>query len=196
MKRYIKLIIIAFFYIIVLPAGFMARIAYKLCNTTKLYGLFVEAFSIIPGFIGTFCRACFYKQTLRKSSLDLDIGFGSIFSKMESCVGKGVLITGHTTIGLADIEDYAVIANYVSILSGRYHHNFQDSGRKILDSQDTFLRITIGANSFIGDNSTVMADIGKNSIVGAGSVVVKPVPDNVVVVGNPARVVKERSPEK
>ena len=33
--------------------------------------------------------------------------------------------------------------------------------------------------------------IGKNSIVGAGSVVVKDVPPNVVVAGNPAKVVKE-----
>ncbi|SYZ73067.1 Acetyltransferase-like protein [Candidatus Zixiibacteriota bacterium] len=148
--------------------------------------------ALIPRFLGTYCRACFYKQTLNKSSPDLDIGFGSIFSNIETSVGRGVLITGYTTIGLAEIGDYAVIANHVSVLSGRYHHNFKDMEKRILDGQDTFIRIAIGDNSFIGDNSTVMADIGKNSIVGAGSVVVKPVPDNVVVVGNPARVVKKR----
>ncbi len=196
MKKLLKGFIIAIFYIIVLPAGLLSRLIYNLFHSAKFYDLFTEVMAVTPGFIGTYCRACFYKQTLDKSSLDLDIGFGSIFSKIETRVGRGVLITGHTTIGLADIGDYAVIANYVSILSGRYHHNFQDVGKKILNGQDTFLRISIGANSFVGDNSTVMADIGKNSIVGAGSVVVKPVPDNVVVVGNPARVVKERSPEK
>ena len=33
--------------------------------------------------------------------------------------------------------------------------------------------------------------IGKNSIVAAGAVVVKDVPDNVVVGGNPAKIIKE-----
>ena len=33
--------------------------------------------------------------------------------------------------------------------------------------------------------------IGKNSIVAAGAVVVKDVPDNVVVGGNPANIIKE-----
>lgn len=33
--------------------------------------------------------------------------------------------------------------------------------------------------------------IGDNVVVGAGSVVTKDVPDNVVVVGNPARILKK-----
>jgi len=33
--------------------------------------------------------------------------------------------------------------------------------------------------------------IGRNSIVGAGSVVSQDVPDNCVVLGNPARVIKK-----
>ena len=36
--------------------------------------------------------------------------------------------------------------------------------------------------------------IGKNSIVAAGAVVVKDVPDNVVVGGNPAKIIKELDP--
>ena len=38
--------------------------------------------------------------------------------------------------------------------------------------------------------------IGENSVVGAGAVVSKDVPPNVVVAGNPARVVKELDPEQ
>lgn len=43
----------------------------------------------------------------------------------------------------------------------------------------------------IGANATVLCGItiGKNSIVGAGSVVTKDVPDNSIVVGNPAKVI-------
>jgi len=44
----------------------------------------------------------------------------------------------------------------------------------------------------IGANATVLCGltIGENSIVGAGSVVTKDVPANVIVAGNPARIIK------
>ena len=50
----------------------------------------------------------------------------------------------------------------------------------------------IGDNVYIAANSTVIGkvNIGNNVIVGAGSVVVKDIPDNSVVVGNPARVIR------
>jgi len=38
--------------------------------------------------------------------------------------------------------------------------------------------------------------IGKNSIVAAGAIVVKDVPDNVVVGGNPAKIIKELDASK
>lgn len=50
-------------------------------------------------------------------------------------------------------------------------------------------RVTIGNFSSIGATATVLPDIkvGSNSIVGAGSVVTKNVPNNTVVIGNPAK---------
>lgn len=51
---------------------------------------------------------------------------------------------------------------------------------------------TIGENVSLGANVTIVGDIhiGNNVIVGAGSVVVKDVPDNCVVAGNPAKIIK------
>lgn len=53
-------------------------------------------------------------------------------------------------------------------------------------------RPTIGDNVSIYANAIIIGDvhIGNNVIIGAGAVVVKDVPDNAVVVGNPARIIK------
>jgi acetyltransferase-like isoleucine patch superfamily enzyme len=53
--------------------------------------------------------------------------------------------------------------------------------------------VRIGDNVWIGMNAVVLkgVTIGENSVVGAGAVVTRDVPANVVVAGNPAKVVKE-----
>lgn len=53
--------------------------------------------------------------------------------------------------------------------------------------------ITVGNNVWFGGNVVVLAGvtIGNGVVVGAGSVVTKNVPDNVVVVGNPAKILKK-----
>ena len=63
-------------------------------------------------------------------------------------------------------------------------------GNKI-DGRNDLIPI-IGDNVTVGSNVVVIGDIsiGNNVIIGAGSVVVKNVPDNSIVAGNPARVVK------
>jgi sugar O-acyltransferase (sialic acid O-acetyltransferase NeuD family) len=51
----------------------------------------------------------------------------------------------------------------------------------------------IGRHTFIGTNATVLPNvtIGENVIIGAGALVTKDVPNNVLVVGSPAKVTKE-----
>lgn len=52
--------------------------------------------------------------------------------------------------------------------------------------------ITIKDNVWIGGNACILGGvtIGNNAIIGAGSVVEHDVPDNAVVVGNPAKVIR------
>ena len=52
-------------------------------------------------------------------------------------------------------------------------------------------KVKIGNNVFVGANSTILkgVSIGNNVIIGANSLVNKEVPDNVVIAGNPARVI-------
>jgi len=49
----------------------------------------------------------------------------------------------------------------------------------------------IGDNVFLGANAVILPgiNVGNNSIIGAGAVVTKDVPENVVVAGNPARII-------
>lgn len=58
--------------------------------------------------------------------------------------------------------------------------------------------VTIGNNVWIGGSTTILpgVTIGDNVTIGAGSVVVKDVPSGVVVVGNPAKVIKRVKSKK
>lgn len=60
------------------------------------------------------------------------------------------------------------------------------------DSFDETKKPIIGDNVKICAGAIVIGDvhIGNNAIVGAGAIVVKDVPDNAVVVGNPAKIIK------
>ena len=51
----------------------------------------------------------------------------------------------------------------------------------------------IGKNCFIAPNSVILPGItiGDEVIVGAGSVVTKDIPNNVVVAGNPAKIIRK-----
>lgn len=53
--------------------------------------------------------------------------------------------------------------------------------------------IHIGENTWIGAGAVIVpgVHIGKNVVIGAGSVVTKDIPDNVVAVGNPCRILRE-----
>lgn len=58
--------------------------------------------------------------------------------------------------------------------------------------KETARPIVIGDDVWIGGGGIVLAGVtvGDRSVIGAGSVVTKDVPSDVVVVGNPARIVK------
>lgn len=53
--------------------------------------------------------------------------------------------------------------------------------------------INIGDGAWLGGKVTVVpgVSIGKHSVIGAGSVVIKDIPDDVVAVGNPCRVIRK-----
>lgn len=64
--------------------------------------------------------------------------------------------------------------------------------RSIVPDLEITKPISVGNNVYIGNNVLILpgVTIGNNVVVGAGAVVTKDVPDNVVVAGVPARVIK------
>lgn len=54
--------------------------------------------------------------------------------------------------------------------------------------------VNIGELSFIGIGATIIQGIkiGKNVTIGAGSVIIKDIPDRVIALGNPAKIIKNK----
>ena len=91
-------------------------------------------------------------------------------------------------------EPYLIkIGNNVQITSDvRFHtHGGVHVLRKRIATFDTFGKIVINDNCYIGAASHILGGvtIGENSLIAAGSVVTKSIPSNVVVGGNPARII-------
>jgi Acetyltransferase (isoleucine patch superfamily) len=63
---------------------------------------------------------------------------------------------------------------------------------------ETVAPITIGNDVWVGGGASILPGVtlGNNVVVGAGSVVTHSFPDNVIVVGNPAKVLRENKPKK
>lgn len=64
-----------------------------------------------------------------------------------------------------------------------------------LDTRNTTypFPVNIGENVWIGSNATILpgVNLGNNAVVAAGAVVTKDVPENTVVIGVPAKVIKK-----
>ncbi len=132
--------------------------------------------------VGNFC----YRYHIPLIPILMKLMIRVIYNSVVDCstrIGKKTFLA-YGGIGVV-IHKKAIIGSYVNIgqqvtIGGR-------SGKKILP--------IIGNHVFIGAGAKILGDvtIGNNVTIGANSVVIKDVPDNCVVAGVPARIIKKKS---
>ena len=130
----------------------------------------------------------------------------------RSYIGAHAYVTGSIELGSdTTINPFAVVRGRITLGAGvrigahasliAFNHGTAPD-RPIFQQPHTALGITVGDDVWIGSNVVVVdgITIGAHSIVGAGAVVTKNVDEYSVVVGNPARKLRDRrtgkAPEK
>lgn len=110
-----------------------------------------------------------------------NIEVGNNFFANYNCV---ILDVAKVTIG-----ENVMFAPNVSIYTAGHpiHPESRNSG------YEYGISVTIGDNVWVGGNVVITpgVKIGNNVVIGAGSVVTKDIPDNVIAVGSPCRVIRE-----
>ena len=104
-------------------------------------------------------------------------------------IGNNVTISSHSFIcSLVIIEDDVFVGHSVMTINDLRPPSYKRTG-----SKKYWQKTLIKKGAVIGSNATLFpVTIGENAEVGAGAVVTKDVPDNCIVVGNPATIIRKK----
>ena len=111
----------------------------------------------------------------------------------NASIGKRCKISSHTFVceGVL-IEDNVFIGHGVTFINDSYPRATSADGKLQTESDWKVERTVVRTGASIGSGVTILSrlTIGENAIVGAGSTVTKDVPENAIVAGNPARILR------
>lgn len=151
-----------------------------------------QTISLLPGLVGDYLRAEFYRLTLPRVGADVQICFGTLLSSRDATIGNHVYIGPNCVIGDVEIGADVLLGSNVHLLSGQAQHGTTDLDRPIRLQPGHFQRISVGEDTWIGNGAIVMANVGRKCVIGAGSVVISDIPECSVAAGNPARILRSR----
>lgn len=131
------------------------------------------------------------KGSIVEEFVTVNNGVGDVIIGDHSIIGIGSVVIGPVSIG-----NHVMLAQNI-VVSG-LNHGYEDPLIPPSLQKEVRKQIVISDDVWIGANSVITAGItiGKHVVVGAGSVVTKSIPDYCVVVGNPAKVIKQYSFEE
>ncbi|HEV2278919.1 MAG TPA: acyltransferase [Acidobacteriaceae bacterium] len=115
----------------------------------------------------------------------------------NATIGRRCKISSHTFIceGVV-IEDNVFIGHGVMFTNDAYPRATTPDGDLQTEADWNVKPTVIRRGASIGSGATILCNlsVGENAIVGAGSVVTRDVPPNVIVAGNPARILRAIQP--
>ena len=124
----------------------------------------------------------------------IEIPFHANWGGHHVHLGSGVYANSNLTLvddGNIYIGDKVMLGPNVTIATANHPINPELRDRGLQFNKDVY----IGENTWIGAGVVIVPGehIGSNTVIGAGSVVTKDIPDNVIAVGNPCRVIRNVS---
>ncbi|MDA9969400.1 bifunctional UDP-N-acetylglucosamine diphosphorylase/glucosamine-1-phosphate N-acetyltransferase GlmU [Gammaproteobacteria bacterium] len=150
-----------------------------LCDVTIGDNSVIEAFShLSSAMVGSNCSIGPYARLREGSEIGNNAKIGNFVETKKTKLGEGAKANHLAYLGDADIGDNANVG------AGTITCNYDGTNKH---------KTTVGENSFIGTNSSLVApvNIGKGAYVGAGSVITKDVPDESLAVARGKQVIKE-----
>jgi sugar O-acyltransferase (sialic acid O-acetyltransferase NeuD family) len=179
-------------------AGFVENMARDKCQQTLL-GQRVHWVEELAEADGSQHLLCGIGTTKRRLYVEQVSAYGLPFATLQhptahisasSRIGAGSILGVNTIVAAHSEVGEHVIVNRAAAIG---HHTQIGDYVTIGPGANIAGRCVIGSGSYIGMGAIIIdgLKIGSNSVVGAGAVVTRDVPDNVQVVGIPARVIKE-----
>lgn len=196
MRAFVKAILQGVATLLILPCLLSYRVRALLLGRDRALLNSTQALSLIPGHLGQYLRQAFLARTLAYCDKSAAIEFGTTFSQAGARIDANVYIGPNCHIGLAHLERDVLLAAGVHIPSGPETHGMADPTLPIREQPGVLKLVRVGAGAWVGSAAIIMADIGRDSVIGAGAVVTKAIPDRVVAVGVPAKVVQSREPKR